>query len=130
MLAGIARGDGPEAARYLAGRVAGLRVFPDAAGKLNLSLTDTGGAVLAVSQFTLLADTSRGRRPGFEPAAPPDEALPLFETFVQALRDQGVPVQTGRFGASMEVELVNDGPVTLILESRPPATSGGGEPTS
>ena len=116
---GIARGDPAPAADYLADRVAGLRIFDDAAGKLNLSVRDIGGAVLAVSQFTLLADTSRGRRPGFEGAARPEEAEPLFNHFVERLAALGVPVQIGRFGASMAVELVNQGPVTLLLESRP-----------
>jgi D-tyrosyl-tRNA(Tyr) deacylase len=115
-LVGIGREDTPDVAAYLADRVAGLRVFDDAAGKLNLALRDIGGQVLAVSQFTLYADTSRGRRPGFEPAARPDQAAPLFGHFVDQLRALGIPVQTGRFGATMEVELVNDGPVTLLLE--------------
>ena len=118
---GVARGDATPAADYLADRVAGLRIFDDAAGKLNLSVRDIGGAVLAVSQFTLLADTSRGRRPGFEAAARPEDAEPLFNHFVERLTALGVPVQTGRFRATMAVELVNDGPVTLLLESRPPS---------
>lgn len=115
-LVGIGRDDTTDAAAYLADRVAGLRVFDDAAGKLNLSIRDVGGQVLAVSQFTLYADTSRGRRPGFEPAARPDQAAPLFAYFVDQLRALGIPVQTGRFGATMDVELVNDGPVTVLLE--------------
>ena len=116
---GVARGDATPAADYLADRVAGLRIFDDAAGKLNLSVRDIGGAGLAVSQFTLLADTSRGRRPGFEAAARPEDAESLFNHFVERLTALGVPVQPGRFRAAMAVELVNDGPVTLLLESRP-----------
>lgn len=117
-LVGVARGDSPAAADYLADRVAGLRIFDDADGKLNLSIRDAGGAVLAVSQFTLLADTSRGRRPGFENAARPEEAEPIFQAFAQRLAALGVPVATGRFRTVMEVELVNDGPVTILLDSR------------
>lgn len=117
-LVGVTRGDSPAAADYLADRVAGLRIFDDADGKLNLSIRDAGGAVLAVSQFTLLADTSRGRRPGFENAARPEEAEPIFQAFAQRLAALGVPVATGRFRTVMEVELVNDGPVTILLDSR------------
>ena len=119
VLVGVARDDAPAAAEYLADRVAGLRIFDDPAGKLNLSVRDIGGSILAVSQFTLLADASRGRRPGFERAARPEEARPLFDYFVERLAATGIPVQTGRFGAAMAVELVNDGPVTILLESRP-----------
>ena len=101
--------------------MAGLRVFEDAQGKMNLALADVGGAVLAVSQFTLLADLSRGRRPGFERALPASEARPLYEHFVKALSLQGVPVATGEFGAMMDVSLVNAGPATFVLEIPPKA---------
>jgi len=100
----------------LAGKVARLRVFRDAAGKMNLSLKETGGAALVVSQFTLAADTSRGNRPGFSAAADPVTGERLSLAFAQALRDEGVPVATGRFGADMKVSLVNDGPVTIMLD--------------
>ena len=101
----------------LAGRVATLRVFADDAGRMNLDLAQAGGSVLVVSQFTLHADTSRGHRPSFIRAAAPGEAERLYGVFVEALRDRGLAVETGRFGAHMEVELVNDGPVTLVLTS-------------
>ena len=111
------RGDGEEAARQLAAKVAKLRIFRDAAGKMNRSLLDTGGGALVVSQFTLAADLSRGNRPGFSAAAPPEEGARLYEIFAAALAGQGVAVETGQFGAEMKVELVNDGPVTIWLES-------------
>jgi D-tyrosyl-tRNA(Tyr) deacylase len=113
---GAEKGDGAEAAVEAARKVAGMRVFEDPDGKMNLALSDIGGAVLAVSQFTLAADLSRGRRPGFDRALPGEEARPLYERFVSALRELGVPVQTGAFGAMMDVALVNDGPATFILE--------------
>jgi D-tyrosyl-tRNA(Tyr) deacylase len=116
ILAGWTHGDTTAEVDWMADKVAGLRLFPDDAGKMNLSLGDVGGAVLLVSQFTLYGDTERGRRPSFITAARPEEAIPLYERFAAALRDRGVPVGTGEFGAMMEVELVNDGPVTLILE--------------
>lgn len=117
LLVGVANGDGEKEAAWLAEKVAGLRIFADAGGKMNLSVTETGGAVLAVSQFTLLADTRKGRRPSFVGAAPPEEAEPLFERFCALLREAGVgTVETGRFGATMDVALVNDGPVTIVLE--------------
>ena len=116
VLLGAETGDGPESAEEAARKVAGLRVFEDAAGKMNLALADVGGEVLAVSQFTLAADLSRGRRPGFERALRGPEAEPLYERFVAALRASGLTVATGVFGASMEVELVNDGPATFVLE--------------
>ncbi|MBA2442855.1 MAG: D-tyrosyl-tRNA(Tyr) deacylase [Rubrobacter sp.] len=117
LLVGIAEGDGPEAAGWLAGKVAGLRVFADEAGRMNRSVTDSGGEVLAVSQFTLLGDARKGNRPSFVRAAPPEVAEPLFDAFCERLRAAGVAsVKTGRFGAMMDVELVNDGPVTLLLE--------------
>lgn len=109
------RGDGPAEADRLARKIAGLRVFPDAEGRMNLSLRDVGGGALAVSQFTLAAET-RGSRPSFSTAAPPELAAGLFDRFVTALRAEGVPVETGRFGARMAVSLVNDGPVTIWLD--------------
>ncbi len=118
VLLGVERGDTQAAAGLLAGKIAGLRIFEDAAEKMNLSLADVSGEMLVVSQFTLAADLRRGRRPSFDPAAPPEEAIPLYESFCQACRDLGVPVQTGRFAAHMQVELINDGPVTLWLDSK------------
>jgi D-tyrosyl-tRNA(Tyr) deacylase len=111
-------GDAAPLADDAARKVAGLRVFDDAQGKMNLALADVGGSVLAVSQFTLAADLSRGRRPGFERALRGDEARPLYERFVAALRALGVTVETGTFGAAMDVALVNRGPATFILELR------------
>ncbi len=116
VLLGVAAGDGAEEAAALAGKTARLRVFPDDAGRFDRSLLDTGGAALVVSQFTLLADTAKGNRPSFTGAAAPDLAKPLYERFCAALRGLGVPVETGVFGARMEVELVNDGPVTVVLD--------------
>ena len=110
------RGDGEANAEELAARVAKLRVFRDEAGRMNRSLLDAGGSALVVSQFTLAADTSRGNRPGFSLAAPPEEGERLCERFVGALRDAGVAVETGRFGADMAVTLTNDGPVTVMIE--------------
>ena len=115
VLLGVAAGDGEEEARRLAGKVARLRVFEDDAGRFDRSLLDTGGAALVVSQFTLLADTAKGNRPSFTAAAAPERAEPLYESFCAALREAGVRVETGVFGARMEVELVNDGPVTIVL---------------
>jgi D-tyrosyl-tRNA(Tyr) deacylase len=117
VLLGIAEGDGDEHADRLARKVAHLRVFEDANGHLELSLLDVHGEALAVSQFTLIADTRKGSRPSFTAAARPELAEPLYERFCGALRAEGVPVQTGVFGARMGVSLVNDGPVTVILES-------------
>ena len=116
VLLGVAGGDGEEAAERLAGKVARLRIFPDDAGRFDRSVVDLGGAVLVVSQFTLIADTAKGNRPSFAEAAPPEQAEPLYERFCDELRDLGVPVETGVFGATMEVELVNDGPVTIVLD--------------
>ena len=116
-LVGVAPEDGEEEALRLARKCAELRVFSDAEGKFNLSLLDVGGEALVVSQFTLLADTRRGRRPSFVGAAPPDSAKPLVEALARAMREAGVPTQTGRFGAKMTVELVNEGPVTIVLDS-------------
>jgi len=118
VLLGVARSDTPEQARWLADKVVGLRVFEDAAGKMNRDVAEAGGAVLVVSQFTLYGDCRKGRRPSFVDAAPPEVAVPLYEAFVNAVRAQGIPTATGRFGAMMQVELVNDGPVTLIVESK------------
>lgn len=117
LLVGVAAGDGEDPADWLAEKVSGLRIFNDAGGKMNLSLRDTGGGILAVSQFTLLADTRKGKRPSFIQAAQPEAAEPLFEYFCERLRAAGVKqVKTGRFGAMMDVALVNDGPVTIVLE--------------
>lgn len=116
VLAGIEKGDGPEQVRAAADKLAGLRVFEDEAGKMNLDLAAAGGAFLVVSQFTLAGSLARGRRPSFDKAAPPDEAAPLVEMLVEDLRQRGFQVETGRFRAHMEVALVNDGPVTLIAE--------------
>ena len=117
VLLGVGRTDNPESASYLAEKIANLRVFADQAGKMNLSLLEVSGAALVVSQFTLYGDTRGGRRPSYVQAAPPVEANRLYEEFVQSLRSLGVPVKTGVFQAHMEVELVNDGPVTILLDS-------------
>jgi D-aminoacyl-tRNA deacylase len=117
LLVGVADGDGEAEAAWLANKVAGLRVVSDDAGKMNRSVVESGGEVLAVSQFTLLGDARKGRRPSFVGAAPPDVAEPLFDLFCEKLRAAGVhTVETGRFGAMMDVALVNDGPVTIVLE--------------
>ena len=116
ILLGVGPGDGEEQARYLVEKVANLRIFEDDAGKLNRSLLDVGGQAIVVSQFTLYADTRKGRRPSFTDAALPDVARPLVERFVTLLREQGVPTQTGEFGAHMQVEILNDGPVTIVME--------------
>ena len=117
LLVGFRPEDAAEAVSWMADKIVGLRVFSDPEGKMNLSLEDVGGAVLVVSQFTLYGDTRKGRRPSFVHAAPPSVATPLYEQFVQCLRDRSPGrVETGEFGAMMDVELVNDGPVTLILE--------------
>jgi D-tyrosyl-tRNA(Tyr) deacylase len=116
VLLGVGHADVPDDADWLADRVVDLRVFADDAGKTNLCLADVGGAVLVVSQFTLYADARKGRRPSFTDAAPPSLAVPLYERFVARLRGRGLQVETGRFGADMQVALVNDGPVTLWLE--------------
>jgi len=114
---GVARGDDAASAERLAGRVARLRIFENEEGRFDRSLLDVGGAALVVSQFTLLADTAKGNRPSFTDAAPPEEAEPLYERFCEALLALGIEVKTGVFGARMEVELVNDGPVTIILDT-------------
>lgn len=117
VLLGVAEEDGPEQADSLAHRVAHLRIFGDDAGRLNRSVIESGGSVLVVSQFTLYGDTSRGRRPSFIRAAPPERAEPLCDLFAVRLREQGLTVATGRFRASMLVEIHNDGPVTLVLDT-------------
>ena len=117
VLLGVAVGDGEAEARWMADKLAALRIFEDAAGKMNLSVKDVGGGLLVVSQFTLLGDARKGNRPSFTLAAPPERANELYERFCALLRDKGLPVATGVFRAQMEVELVNDGPVTLLLDS-------------
>jgi D-tyrosyl-tRNA(Tyr) deacylase len=119
VLLGVARDDDAEAAERLAGRVAGLRIFENENGKFDRSVLDTGGSVLVVSQFTLIADSKRqkGNRPSFQEAARPDQAQLLYEAFAATLRELGVPVETGVFGARMRLELVNDGPVTIVLDA-------------
>jgi D-tyrosyl-tRNA(Tyr) deacylase len=116
VLLGVAETDMAEGAARLAGKVARLRIFQNEEGKFDRSLLDTGGAALVISQFTLIADTAKGNRPSFSHAARPELAEPIYEHFCRALRDLGVPVETGVFGARMQVELVNDGPVTIILD--------------
>ena len=118
VLLGVGQGDSEADVRFLAEKTAGLRIFEDAQGKMNLSVEETGGAVLVVSQFTLYGDCRQGRRPGFSAAAPPELADALYRQFVDGLQKRGLPVATGIFQAEMAVELVNDGPVTLLLDSR------------
>jgi D-aminoacyl-tRNA deacylase len=118
VLLGVSRDDGEADARLLADKVAGLRVFEDAAGKMNLAAADVGGGVLVVSQFTLYGDARKGNRPSFTEAAPPEAANALYERFCALVREKGLPVATGVFRASMEVELVNEGPVTILLDSK------------
>ena len=117
VLLGVEVGDGVAAADLLARKIAALRIFEDDAGKMNLAVRDVGGAVLAISQFTLAADLRKGNRPSFIRAAPPEVAEPLYEQFCTRLREAGLPVATGRFGAHMAVRLINDGPVTIWLDS-------------
>jgi len=116
ILLGVGHGDGEEQAKFLAEKIANLRIFEDEQGKINLSVLDVKGETIVVSQFTLYADTRKGRRPSFIDAALPDVAEPLVTRFAELLREQGVPTQTGEFGAHMEVEILNDGPVTIWLE--------------
>lgn len=116
LLVGLTHTDTADQLVWMADKVVGLRIFGDAEGKMNLSVADSGGAVLVVSQFTLYGDSAKGRRPSFIDAARPDQAMPLYEQFISLLRDRGLTVATGEFGAIMDVELVNDGPVTLWLE--------------
>jgi D-tyrosyl-tRNA(Tyr) deacylase len=118
VLVGAADDDGDDDARQLADKIVGLRVFPDDEGQMNLALADAGGGLLVVSQFTLLGDCRKGRRPSFAKAMAPGPAEQLYEKFVTMLRGSGLPVETGRFRAMMDVELVNDGPVTLLLDSK------------
>lgn len=118
VLLGIGQGDTETDVHYLAEKVANLRIFEDKQGKMNLSATQIGGAILAISQFTLYGDCRKGRRPGFSDAAPPEEATRLYEQFVASLKGQGLGVATGIFQADMAVELVNDGPVTILLDSQ------------
>ncbi len=117
VLVGVAPGDGEEQARYLAEKTANLRIFEDDGGKMNRSILETGGEVIAVSQFTLYADARKGRRPSFLGAAIPDVARPLVERYIETLRSLGVPAYPGEFGAEMLVEIANDGPVTILLDS-------------
>lgn len=117
ILLGVGPEDGEAQAGLIADKIAGLRIFADEQGKINLSLRDIGGGALVISQFTLYADLRRGRRPGFTTAAPPDIAAPLVERVMDELRALGVPVQGGRFGADMQVELVNDGPMTIVFDT-------------
>jgi D-aminoacyl-tRNA deacylase len=117
VLLGVTHADGRAEVEWLARKVAGLRIFEDDAGKMNLALTDVGGAVLVVSQFTLYGDARKGRRPSFTDAARPEQAEPLVDYFAARLREEGLRVETGVFGAMMEVEMVNDGPVTLWLDT-------------
>lgn len=118
LLVGVTHDDTESDAAFLADKIANLRIFEDAEGKMNLSLLDVGGEILSVSQFTLYGDCRKGRRPSFIEAARPEQANGLYETFNSFLRDKGITVETGRFGAMMDVELINDGPVTLIVDSK------------
>lgn len=117
VLLGVGSGDTRADADYLAEKITGLRIFDDTDGKMNLSVTDAGGAVLVVSQFTLYGDIRRGKRPSFDAAAPPQQARELYEYFVDKIRTSGLPCETGRFQETMKVELVNEGPVTILLDS-------------
>ena len=119
VLLGVAKSDTPADAEFLAAKITGLRVFADEAGKLNRSVVEAGGALLVVSQFTLYGDTRKGRRPSFDSAAPPEQARALYEHFAGSVRRLGLPVETGKFQATMAVSLTNDGPVTLIVETPP-----------
>ena len=118
VLLGITHADTAENARWLAEKIVDLRIFPDDEGKMNRSVRDVGAEVLIISQFTLSADCRRGRRPSFDNAAPPEVARSMYETFVETLKAMELPVQTGEFRAMMQVELINDGPVTILLDSR------------
>jgi D-tyrosyl-tRNA(Tyr) deacylase len=118
VLVGVAAGDGAADIAYIAGKIREIRIFPDEAGRMNRSVVDTGGQVLVVSQFTVLGDTRKGRRPAFDGAAAPADALRAYDTLIETLHSSGVPVASGRFQAHMHVALVNDGPVTLLVDSR------------
>lgn len=117
ILLAAAKGDGEREIEYLCGKIANLRIFDDEAGRMNRSLLDVKGEALVVSQFTLLGSWRKGRRPGYDAAAPPDQAEPLVEKFIETMRSLGVPVKTGRFGARMSVSLTNEGPVTFVLDT-------------
>ena len=127
VLLGIAAGDGEDEAAWMAGKIAALRIFDDGAGKMNLSVVDAGGGVLLISQFTLLASCRKGRRPSFTAAAQPDEGRRLYERVAELLRDEGLDVETGRFGERMMVSIENEGPVTIVLDTNdlPDAGSAG-----
>jgi D-tyrosyl-tRNA(Tyr) deacylase len=118
LLVGVTHEDTEQDAKYAAEKIAGLRIFEDESGKMNLSVVETGGQILSVSQFTLYGDCRKGKRPNFMAAARPEQAKPLYERFNELLREQGLQVETGTFGAMMDVSLVNDGPVTLIIDSK------------
>ncbi len=118
VLLGVTKSDTAEQARWLADKIVSLRIFNDVEGKMNRDVAEVGGAILVVSQFTLYGDCSKGRRPSFIDAAPPEVAIPLYEEFINAVKAHGIPTATGRFGAMMQVSLINDGPVTLILDSK------------
>ena len=118
VLLGVAKGDGESDCRFMVEKLSGLRIFSDDAGKMNRSLADIGGSILLVSQFTLLGNTRNGRRPSFDEAAPPDEAKRWYEQVARRLKEQAIPVETGIFAAHMKVQLLNDGPVTFLLDSR------------
>ena len=118
VLCGVEDGDTPDDVRYCVEKTAGLRIFEDDAGKMNRSIQDVGGEILAISQFTLHGDARHGRRPSFSAAARPDVAVPMYEEYCRGLRDKGIHVETGIFQADMKVSLINDGPVTLLLDSR------------
>jgi D-aminoacyl-tRNA deacylase len=118
VLLGVAKDDTPVDAEYLSAKIVGLRIFEDENGKMNRSVVEIGGAVLVVSQFTLYGDARKGKRPSFDDAAPPPIANELYQVFVQNVREAGVPCETGRFQAMMQVDLVNDGPVTILLDSK------------
>src|SRR5882724_5398391 len=118
VLLGVTHSDTQDNAKWLAEKIAGLRIFPDDEGKMNRDVAEVGGSVLVVSQFTLYGDARKGRRPSFIDAAPPPIAIPIYEAFINAVKALGIPVACGRFGADMQVELVNDGPVTLIVDSK------------
>jgi len=118
VLLGVGKDDAETDADYLAEKIAGLRIFEDRAGKMNLGVVEAGGSLLAVSQFTLFGDVRRGKRPSFDAAAPPDRARELYEHFVEQIRKLGLRCETGRFQAMMQIELLNDGPVTILLDSK------------